>query len=106
MRYRPCNDKSKLTRPPKKHTRYLRGEGHGAMFGRLTAVVFISLFAAGIAPAGDPSSFPKLAWSVDKRIPSPLHIFPSPADPDVVFVSSEQGLWRTRDNAATWELIP
>ncbi|HUU22421.1 MAG TPA: hypothetical protein VM389_07770, partial [Phycisphaerae bacterium] len=51
-------------------------------------------------------SFPKLAWSVDERVPEALRVFPAPADPDVVFVASAQGLWRTRDDAATWQLIP
>jgi len=68
-------------------------------------VVLTSVFATGAA-AGGATSFPRLTWSVDPRVPHALKVFPAPADPAVVFASSAQGLWRTHDDAATWQLIP
>ena len=64
------------------------------------------MLAPGPTRGADAISFPKLAWSVDERVPEALRVFPAPADPEVVFVASAQGLWRTRDDAATWQLIP
>jgi len=69
-------------------------------------VAIVLVFAPGAAPGAEALSFPKLAWSVDERVPEALRVFPAPADPEVVFVASAQGLWRTRDDAATWQLIP
>jgi hypothetical protein len=43
---------------------------------------------------------------VDERVPDALKVFPAPADAEVALVTSAQGLWRTKDCAATWELIP
>ena len=77
------------------------------MGGRSIRVAILALMlAAGAARAGGPPEFPKLLWSVDKRVPDALRVFPAPADPAVAFVSSARGLWRTTDDAATWQLIP
>jgi len=53
-----------------------------------------------------PNVFPELLWQVDRRVPGVRKVFPSPIDPDVVLVSSDEGLRRTRTGGADWELLP
>jgi hypothetical protein len=65
--------------------------------------------AAPAAPAPPPAPtgpFPRLEWAVEERVPDALKVFAAPADAAVALVTSPQGLWRTKDCAATWELIP
>ncbi|KPJ52606.1 MAG: hypothetical protein AMS16_06190, partial [Planctomycetes bacterium DG_58] len=50
--------------------------------------------------------FPEVVWKVDERVPKAQRVFTSPVDPDVAFVSSAQGLWRTRSDASNWQLVP
>ena len=69
-----------------------------------TAVVMCSSPAVSADPPAEP--FPEVLWKVDGRVPAAQRAFTSPVDPDVVFVSSSVGLWRTENGGREWQLVP
>ena len=73
----------------------------------VTTLCLSSSTAVG-APAHEDTKrpFPEIVWKVERRIQEARRVFTSPADPDVAFVSSPSGLWRTRDGGRQWRLIP
>ena len=80
-----------------------------AMCNSRRLLLLAGMLAVGPAaakPTPEPAQFPPLTWSIDDRVRDPIRVFTAPVDPDLVFVSSEQGLWRSQNGAGAWTLIP
>lgn len=72
----------------------------------MTSSVLCAVLALAEPLSAAPNAqFPQLAWRIDERLQKVHGVFPSAIDPDVVFVTSGRGLWRTRDDGQSWKLI-